>query len=117
MSNVRVTSVALDSFLTLELLSLIVRCIKVVLKVIKATSDGRAWYEKLLKIPGVLDSYLSTVIVTAETKKGPKMMVELARQCVYDVRQFGRRVERIARMPLEDTRTESREFDEMEQES
>ncbi|CCC13373.1 hypothetical protein SMACR_06871 [Sordaria macrospora] len=45
------------------------------------------------------------------------MMVELARQCVYDVRQFGRRVERIARMPLEDTRTESREFDEMEQES
>lgn len=99
-----VEPVRLDTFLTLELLCLVVRCIKAALKITRPGGDGRACSEKLLRIPEILEKYLSSVVVAEEMEKGQVMTVKLAKQCIYEIRHFGERVKRIVRMPLQGAR-------------
>ncbi|KAJ4399014.1 hypothetical protein N0V85_006141 [Neurospora sp. IMI 360204] len=91
--------VPLDTFLTLELPSRLVRCIKVTLGIIRSDGDGQDFYEEILQVSGVLERYLERVTTTEETKEEAKELVKLARQCASSIWEYGKREEMVARMP------------------
>lgn len=83
----------LDTFLTLELLTRLIRCIKAALRIIRSDGDGHEWWEKMYEVSMVLAGHPHYVTITKETNIEAKKLVNLTRNCSHWIREYAMRDE------------------------
>ncbi|EGO60110.1 hypothetical protein NEUTE1DRAFT_97324 [Neurospora tetrasperma FGSC 2508] len=83
----------LDTFLTLELLTRLIRCIKAALRISRSNGDGHEWWEKMYEVSMVLAGHPHYVTITKETNIEAKRLVNLTRNCSHCIREYAMRDE------------------------
>ncbi|KAK3493643.1 hypothetical protein B0T13DRAFT_530924 [Neurospora crassa] len=85
--------ILLDTFLTLELLTRLIRCIKAALRIIRSDGDGHEWWEKMFEVSVVLERHPHYVTITKETNIEAKKFVNLTKNCSHWIREYAMRDE------------------------